>query len=320
MTERKACVRCSRAIDDWSKICPFCNWDQTQPVPAVEPPKPAAVANYRPPEEFDLKKKAMYAGIGVLALIAAFGVGMVINSDDTPENAPLTVEEQQEQEAAEKAAGPVKRADTPLVPTNEAGGIEQPVTSAPVAAQPGMPANDYQRTDATAVSSTEYAEIAKRARAEKERMAALVDPRSLTGPAYAQGARPAPPRRAPVQMAQRNAPPIPGSQVALPGSAPSQMQPQAPPQSAPQAQRGNGSRTRPVPQYQPVPRIRGAHGTARLSMMVGEDGRVRSVNIERTVPGGTAQLISAARNWRFKPATENGRPVASQYTVDINFE
>ena len=318
MTERKSCVRCSRAIDAWSKICPFCNWDQTQPLPAVEPPKPAAVANYRPPEEFDLKKKAMFGGIGLLTLVAAFGVGMVINSDGTPENAPLTVEEQQEQEAAEKAAGPVKRADTPLVPTNEAGGIEQPVTSAPVAAQPGMPANDYQRTDATAVSSTEYAEIAKRARAEKERMAALVDPRSLTGPAYAQATRPVLPRRAPVQMARNTPPPIPGSQVPIPGAAPAQ-----PPAAAPQApavQRGSGARTRPVPQYQPVPRIRGAHGTARLTVIVGPDGRVRSVAVDRPVPGGTAQLVSAARSWRFRPATENGQPVSAPYTVDINFE
>jgi TonB family protein len=309
MTERKACVRCSRAIDEWSKLCPFCNWHQDQPVPAVEPAKPAAVANYRPPEEFDLKKKAMFAGIGVLTLVAAFGVGMVINSDGAPETAPLTVEEQQEQDAQQKAAGPVKRADTPLVPTNEAGGIEQPVTSAPVAAQPGMPANDYQRTDATAVSSTEYAEIAKRARAEKERMAALVDPRSLTGPAYAQAPRPV--QRRPVQMAQRNAPPIPGSQQTLPGSAPAQQQ-------APAIRRDGGSRTRPVPQYQPLPRI-ASSGTARLSLMVGEDGRVRSVSVDRAVPG-TPQLISAVRGWRFKPATENGRPVAAPYSVEISFD
>jgi TonB family protein len=305
MSDRKPCVRCSRAIDAWATICPFCNWNQTEPVPAVEPPKPAAVANYKPPEEFDLKKTLLFGVIGVVALIAAFGVGMVINQDGAPDEAPLTVEEQQQQEAAQKAAGPVRRADTPLVPTNEAGGIEQPVTSAPVAAQPGMTPNDYQRTDATAVSSTEYAEIAKRARAEKERMAALVDPRSLTGPAYAQAPRP-PQRRV---LAQRTAPPIPGAEPAQGAS----------PAAPPAAQRSSSVRTRPVPQSQPIPRIAGASGTARLNLMVGADGSVERVSIERPIAGSNAQLISAVQRWRFRPATENGRPVAAPYTVEISF-
>ncbi|HYO76489.1 MAG TPA: TonB family protein [Thermoanaerobaculia bacterium] len=314
MSERKPCTRCARAIDEWSKICPFCNWDQTQPVPAVEPPKPAAVANYRPPQEFDLKKNAAFAAIGILALVAAFGVGMLINQDGAPDQAPLTVEEQQEQEAAQKKAGPVKRADTPLVPTNEAGGIEQPVTSAPVAAQPGMAPNDYQRTDATAVSSTEYAEIAKRARAEKERLARVVDPRSLTGPAYAQQpAAPRPQRRvAPIQNAQRTPPPP------IPGAEPAQAPPAQAPQ-APAAQRAEGGRTRPVPEYQPQPRMN-ARGSARLNLMIGADGRVQRVSIERPVAGATGQLIAAVQKWRFKPATENGQPVAAQYTVEISFD
>ena len=310
MSERKPCTRCSRAIDEWSKICPFCNWDQTQPAPAVEPQKPAAVTNYRPPEEFDLKKKAIFAGVGVLVLIAAFGVGFIINQDGAPDKAPLTVEEQQEADAQQKKAGPVRRADTPLVPTNEAGGIEQAVTSAPVAAQPGMPANDYQRTDATAVSSTEYAEIAKRARAEKDRMAAMVDPRSLTGPAYAQDARP-PQRRV---LAQRAAvPPIPGSE----GAQQQQQQQSAPSMPAPQ-RGGDITRTRPVPEAQPLPRL-SASGTAKLNLLVGEDGRVRRVDIERPIAGNTAQLIAAVQRWRFRPATENGRPVAAPYTVEISF-
>ena len=189
MTEQTPCTRCARAIDGWAKICPFCNWDQSVPPPAVEPPKPAAVIAYKPAEEFSLKKTALYGAIGIVALVLSFVVGMFINSDGAPKNAPETIEEQIAEEQEKKAAGPVRRAETPLVPTNERGGIEQPVTSAPVAAPAGAAPNDYQRTDATAVSSTEYVEIARRAKAEKDRMAMLVDPRSLTGPAYAQAPR-----------------------------------------------------------------------------------------------------------------------------------
>lgn len=280
MSERKPCTQCGRAIDAWAKICPFCNWDQERPVPATKPIPPAAVTEYRPPEEFDLKRKAMMLGAGVLVLVAAFGVGVFINSDDTPDVAPPTVEEQN---VEEKVKG-LRRADTPLVPTDQPGGIEQPITSAPIATT-GTAPDGYARTDATAVSATEYEQIAKRAKAEKERMAAVVDPRSLTGPAYA--AAPRPPR--------------------------SRTQDSAPARST------NSIRTRPVPEYQPLPRI--SRGTARLSLLIGRDGRVQNIEIKRPLPdGNTAALVAAVQKWRFKPATENGDAVAAPYIVDISFD
>lgn len=290
MNEKAPCIRCSRNIDAWAKICPFCNWDQSVAPPAVEPPKPIAVTEYRPPEEFDLKKKAMFAGIGLLALIAAFAIGMVINRDGAPKTAPKTVEEQLEDEQEARRAP--MRADTPLVPVNEPGGIEQPVTSAPVTATPGAAPNDYQRIDATAVSATEYAEIAKRAQAEKQRQAQAIDPRSLTGPAYTQAPR-------------RPSSPAPSQQAGA--------------RTGVVARRGVGIRTRPVPQYQPLPHIADA-GSARLSLIIGADGRVKDINIERPLRRNTGQLISAVQSWRFKPATVNGNPVAAPYSVEISFK
>lgn len=295
MSERKPCVRCGRAIDDWAKICPFCNWDQAAQPPAQEPPPPIAVAEYKPPSELNLKKKAMFAAGGLLALILAFLIGVIINKDDAPKTAPDTIEQQLAEEKA-KAGLPI-RADTPLVPTNEPGGVEQPITSAPAAAQPGTTPNDYQRTDATAVSAAEYAEMAKRARAEKEKMAVLVDPRTLTGPAYAQGQRRTPAATPPAQTSAS----ADGGAVAPP----------------PVRRRGT-MRTRPVPEYQPLPQIAGA-GTARLSLIIGADGRVKQVDVERALARDTAELISMVQSWRFKPATENGEPVAAPYSVEISF-
>lgn len=290
MNEKAPCTRCSRNIDAWAKICPFCNWDQSVAPPAYEPVRPTAVTDYRPPEEFDLKKKAMFAGAGVLALVAAFGVGMIINRDGAPKSAPKTVEEQVEDEQQARRSSSPMRADTPLVPVNEPGGIEQPITSAPVTPAAGDAPNDWQRTDATAVSATEYAEMAKRAQAEKKQAAQAVDPRSLTGPAYAQ-APPAPRRPPSSQQA--------GTTVA--------------------AEHGGPTRTRPIPQSQPLPHIAGA-GTARLSLTVGPDGRVTGINIERALRRNNAQLVSAVRSWRFKPATVNGHPVAAPYSVEISFK
>ncbi len=243
--------------------------------------------DYKPPEEYGLRKKAIFAGAGALTLVAAFVVGMVINSDGAPKNAPKTVEEQLADEQEARRTTSLKRADTPLVPVGGPGGIEQPITSAPVTAAPGIASDDYQRSDATAVSASDYAELAKRAQAERKRMAATVDPRSLTGPAYVP-----PPRREVTQQADS---------------------------SSPQPERRIAMRTRPVPQYRPMPSI-SSTGTARLTLMIGADGRVKEIDIERALGRDTAQLISAVRSWRFKPATLNGNPIAAPYSVEISFK
>lgn len=308
MSERKRCIRCERGIDQWASICPFCNWDQKQPVPAAGASQMASPATtYVPPAELNFKKKALMAGGGLLLLIASFFVGSVINRDDAVEVAPESAVEQSREEAAR--ADKLRRADTPLVPAGE-GGIEAPITSAPnaVPTANGPAPNNYDRSDATAVSSVEYQQLAQRAKAEKDRMSALVDPRSLSGPAYAQGAPPIP--RPPVRRA---APPV------LPPAAPV-----TPPQTAAEMAREQRDEPRvesrstgPVPEYQPIPRV-ASRGRARLDLVVGPDGRVKQIHVRNAVRG-TGELISAVRNWRFRPATDNGRPVTGNYSVEISF-
>ena len=138
--------------------------------------------------------------------------------------------------------------------------------------------------------------MAKRAQAERKTntIAQLVDPRSISGPAYAQGAR-------------ASSPAVPSAPSAAPGWKP-----------GPRSQRV--TRTRPIAEYQPVPPLRG-RGTARFTLIVGADGRVKSVNVERMLRGANNHaLIRAVKSWRFKPATENGEPVASPYSVEISFD
>lgn len=304
----KPCVRCERAIDAWAGTCPFCNWDQTAapPAPEEEPPSPAA--SYKPPDELNLKRKALMVAAAVLLLVASFGIGVVINREDAPDKAPEPLEQQAAEHNAENAVSKPKRANTPLVPAG-AGGIEQPITSAPAAtpSADGSPldGSEYDRTDATAVSAAEYAEMAKRAQAEKERMAAVADPRSITGRAYEQ----APPQPRPTP--RRASAPEPAESPTRTADARD---------AAPAARRGRGAvRTRPVAQYQPLPQIR-AQGTARLMLVIGAGGEVQRVSIEQPLRNGnTAALVSAVQRWRFKPATENGEPVASPYSVEISF-
>jgi len=294
MTDQKRCVQCQRAIDEISIICPFCNWDQARPAPPpeVRAAPSAAAALYKPPEELRLRKVLLVAAGIVAMLVGSFAIGMVINSDGAPKKAPDSLEQQAAQYNAEIQKP--RRADTPLVAAGQGGIEQQPITSAPVLAPEGSLPDEYQRTDATAVSAAEYAQMAKRVQAEKkEKAAGLIDPLSISGPAYTQPRMPPRPRSAST--------PDPGS-------------------SSSERTVARVRRTRPIPEYQPVPRIQG-HGSARLTLLVGADGRVRDVNIERALPGGnTPALIGAVQRWRFKPATENGRPVAAPYSVEISFD
>lgn len=322
MTERKPCVRCARAIDAIATICPFCNWNQAEPVTAQQS-APAPIVDYKPPAEQKLRKRILFGIAGAVLLVASFAIGYVINRDGAPKVVPPTPEEQAQQQQAQARVPAVKRADTPLVPVGDSGGvdrIEQPITSAPTGAAPaeGVPA-EYQRTDATAVSAAEYAQMAQRAAAEKSRMAALVDPRSITGAAYAQGALPPPrPRPAPVAAMPGQAPAmVPPSMTSASNAAPP---PPALAQNGAQnsAPRHAAIRTRPVPQFQPVPRLR-ANGPVRLDLLIGADGRVKEVNVRQSGGANLPSLIAAIQGWRFKPATENGEPVASPYSVEISF-
>jgi TonB family protein len=153
--------------------------------------------------------------------------------------------------------------------------------------------NEYQRSDATAVSSAEYAQLAERVRAEKKTDTALVDPRSLTGPAYAQG--------------QPDADALPPAQSLSP--------------SLTEERARVIVSTRPVPRYQPLPKVNVSEPvTARLQLTVGPDGHVKEIVVVNGVPGQTSRIIETVQSWRFKPATENGIPVAGLFTVDLSFK
>lgn len=307
MAEKKRCIRCDRAIDPYARICPFCNWDQSDlAAPRVEQnPEQAYVA----PSEHLWRKYVFMAVGGAILLVAAFALGSKIQGKK-----PIRGLETQGQTARTSTAPrrPAQHADVTLVPMNadDTVAVDQPITSAPATAQAqGVPA-EYQRSDATAVSSVEYAQLAARAAAEKkakEAQQTTIDPRSLKGPAYAQGD--IAPRSQP-QMSSSTEPP-----------AAQTSEPQAPP--APVEHREPARivvSTKPVPEYQPIPDIQVRETTVvRLELTVGADGRVREVNVVQGIPGQTQKIIGAVQTWRFKPATENGTPVSAPFSVDLSF-
>ena len=73
----------------------------------------------------------------------------------------------------------------------------------------------------------------------------------------------------------------------------------------------------------PWPVSAGALGLARnvvglVRVSIGADGRVKSATLERGIhPVYNANLLAAARNWRYKPATVNGVPIDSETVVSF---
>jgi TonB family protein len=146
-------------------------------------------------------------------------------------------------------------------------------------------------TDPTAMSAQQYEQLPAAVTPAATSTAPFtgVDPRVLT-------ATPAPPR-----PAQQTAPKPERAQQ-------------------PAAERHSSNRTRPRPIAQPIPDF-DVHngGVVRLDLTIGSDGRVKEIEILKGVSGLTAEVVDAARHWRFEPATEDGRPVEGTFKVDIAF-
>jgi len=76
----------------------------------------------------------------------------------------------------------------------------------------------------------------------------------------------------------------------------------------------------PDPEYSEEARRAKYQGSVVLWIVVGPDGRVRDVRVQRTLGLGLDEkAIEAVRKWRFEPATKNGQPVAVQVNVEVNF-
>jgi hypothetical protein len=286
MAERKPCTRCERTIDANARSCVYCNWDQGAPKPA-ETPKAQAAPTYVPPRDTRARNRILGAIAFAALVIIAFVVGSLVHGSD-PNEAKASQTPAHPTSTAQAEAGP--RADVTLVPVTGDGSMqtESPITTAP--AQPLSAGNvdvNGDRTDATALPSDAYSAAAQRARAEQQVRTGngMIDPRTIAG-----SVEPRAPR-APQQQPQR---PQPIRVASVP-------------------------HTEPIPLYQPVPPLRVDRPTsARLFLTVGTDGRVHDIDIAQSIPGEMPRLIASVQNWRFKPATQNGQPVTSTFSVAIN--
>jgi len=76
----------------------------------------------------------------------------------------------------------------------------------------------------------------------------------------------------------------------------------------------------PDPDYSEEARKAKYQGTVVLWLIVGPDGRPRDIKVQRSLGMGLDQkAIEAVKNWKFDPATKEGKPVAVQINVEVNF-
>ena len=73
-------------------------------------------------------------------------------------------------------------------------------------------------------------------------------------------------------------------------------------------------------EYTPAAYKAGIQGTVKLRVGVNERGEVEDVEVIGPLdPGLDQKAIEAARKWKFRPGTVNGKPVAMQSRVDLEF-
>ena len=76
----------------------------------------------------------------------------------------------------------------------------------------------------------------------------------------------------------------------------------------------------PEPSFSEEARKAKFQGVVLLLVVVGKDGRPYNVHVGQSLGMGLDEkAIEAVRNWRFRPASLNGHPVATQIAVQVDF-
>ncbi|HYH00636.1 MAG TPA: energy transducer TonB [Terriglobales bacterium] len=74
------------------------------------------------------------------------------------------------------------------------------------------------------------------------------------------------------------------------------------------------------PGYTDAAREARIEGTVILTLTVDEKGKVKTVKVHSGLDKGLDKnAVNAAKKWKFEPATVDGKPVASEINVSVDF-
>jgi protein TonB len=77
--------------------------------------------------------------------------------------------------------------------------------------------------------------------------------------------------------------------------------------------------TRVQPDYPSIARQLKVQGTVELSVLVAENGSVAKVDIVSGNPMLTISAADALKRWKFKPFTEDGKPIQVVAPITVDF-
>jgi protein TonB len=61
-------------------------------------------------------------------------------------------------------------------------------------------------------------------------------------------------------------------------------------------------------------------GTAIVCAIVASDGRIRTTFMDRTIGNGLDEIaIATVKQWKFRPAMRDGKPVAAPVSLELKF-
>ena len=77
--------------------------------------------------------------------------------------------------------------------------------------------------------------------------------------------------------------------------------------------------TKVPPVYPDIAREAGVDGTVLVQALVGKDGKVKDTKVVKSIPMLDVNAVTAVKQWVFKPALSNNKPVAVWVAVPVKF-
>jgi protein TonB len=75
------------------------------------------------------------------------------------------------------------------------------------------------------------------------------------------------------------------------------------------------------PAYTEIARRARIQGVVIVETIINTEGKVTDVRVLKSLPMGlTEAAIDAVKQWKFKPATLDNRPVSVYFTLTVNFQ